>query len=487
MSPQNYSSMAGRNWQRAIASERAALKIANALRQKRITPKRRPSLSTPKPSLLDSRTFLYNIIRTHSHRPLSKIYRTYLTSLILLNVVVFVWSTDEYYLQNFTGWFQAFEVVSVCLFAMDYVIRIYTAPQSKRITRGGRLSPGTARVRWLLSSEGLIDLASILPFLLELCFHGINLPNLAYLRVLRLSRLLKASIFKDSWDCVARVFYYNRSILGVSFSLCMVLLILTSTAMYYLGPEASDTDDITDDFSSILACLYLCVLMLTGQGGPGGTLPWYTKVVCCVTAAFSVALFAIPASMLTWGFEAEAERLMVKQHLRKVERAKRVAKGLPADPISSSSSSDEAANKDWEDYEQVVVGHEDEEEPPHPADAATHGINLTALQQRRASLAFHALDADSDGVLTHTELLEGCGSDLGLDVVADDTQLTIADWLQLLGKAYSSGTVKAQVLDRRLDGVASCGRIETSLQATQIEEIKRELSQIKAAVMQGAA
>ena len=54
------------------------------------------------------------------------------------------------------------------------------------------------------------------------------------------------------------------------------------------------------------------VLMLTGrsfccawQGVPDGELPWYTKLIVALTAMFSVPVFVIPSSMLTWGFEAE--------------------------------------------------------------------------------------------------------------------------------------------------------------------------------------
>ena len=83
---------------------------------------------------------------------------------------------------------------------------------------------------------------------------------------------------------------------------------------------------------------------------------WHPQIVCCVTAAFSVALFAIPASMLTWGFEAEAERLMVQQHLRQVERAKRVAKvpggsHCPTSAAAAAGAGPRAATKagtrDW--------------------------------------------------------------------------------------------------------------------------------------------
>ena len=60
--------------------------------------------------------------------------------------------------------------------------------------------------------------------------------------------------------------------------------------------------------------------MLTGQGEPEGALPWYTKLVVAITAVFSVAVFAIPASMLTWGFEAEAARLMAKSRERRLRK-----------------------------------------------------------------------------------------------------------------------------------------------------------------------
>ena len=44
-----------------------------------------------------------------------------------------------------------------------------------------------------------------------------------------------------------------------------------------------------------------------------------TQVIVVFTAIGSVAVFAIPASMLAWGFEAEAERLI---RLRDERRSK---------------------------------------------------------------------------------------------------------------------------------------------------------------------
>merc|ERR1712159_912294 len=99
----------------------------------------------------------------------------------------------------------------------------------------------------------------------------------------------------------------------VTTTVCGALVLLTATLLYYL----QKTDDHLSEFSSIPATTYLAVMMLTGQGGPEGPLPWYTKVVCAATAFLSVALFALPSSMLTWAFEAEAERLMKKEALKR--------------------------------------------------------------------------------------------------------------------------------------------------------------------------
>ena len=87
-------------------------------------------------------------------------------------------------------------------------------------------------------------------------------------------------------------------------------------------------------------------------------LPWYTQAVVACTACFSIAFFAIPASMLTWGFEAEAERLFNKA----VERRRRMSKAkAEGRALSDSESSEEEAEEDdeeaeWRLYEEVVVG-----------------------------------------------------------------------------------------------------------------------------------
>jgi hypothetical protein len=99
--------------------------------------------------------------------------------------------------------------------------------------------------------------------------------------------------------------------------------------------------------------LSLGTMMLTGQGGPDGDLPWYTKAVVLLTSVFSVAMFAIPASMLTWGFEAEAARC-----------AKRAFQKSKAGPTQYSSS-DEDDDRD-EEYFKIIAGDENDVDEDSP-------------------------------------------------------------------------------------------------------------------------
>ena len=108
----------------------------------------------------------------------------------------------------------------------------------------------------------------------------------------------------------------------------------------FQGDDVDLVDDASD-FESISKTMVLTTLMLTGQGGPSGKLPWYTQLVVLLTGLFSVAMFAIPASMLTWGFEAEAERL--GRRARDRAMARRNGQVYVSETSSSSSESSDVS------------------------------------------------------------------------------------------------------------------------------------------------
>lgn len=148
----------------------------------------------------------------------------------------------------------------------------------------------------MITSPALIDAVATFPYFLE-HLTGWNLPTLTYLRAFRLLRILKTESFSEASKSVYRVFKYNSEILHVAMCIGIGMVLFTSVLMYYVRPIGHK------QFESLPATIYLATLMLTGQGGPDGQLPWYTSAVVLLTGVFSIGMFAITASMLTWGFE----------------------------------------------------------------------------------------------------------------------------------------------------------------------------------------
>ena len=190
-------------------------------------------------------------------------------------------------------------------------------------------------------------------------------------------------------------------------------MMATSTLLWYLQPPNS-----TEEFESIPATFYLSILMLTGQGTPEGVLPWYTKVIVMLTAVFSVPIFVIPSSMLTWGFEAEAERLMKRKRIRR--RKEKLAKknGLSHPESSSSSDSDQdgeytseddenTIEAEYDEYENVVLGENQDDEMKHDSSSSSSGISKEDRELiHEVSKFFSNADSDGSGTLSIVEFYQ---------------------------------------------------------------------------------
>lgn len=125
--------------------------------------------------------------------------------------------------------------------------------------------------------------------------------------------------------------------------------------------------------------------MLTGQGGPEGDLPWYTKAVVLLTSAFSIGMFAIPVSMLTWGFEAEAARC--------AKRSRQLAKRESQMSNDDDMSTDEYSTD--EDYQKIIAGEE--------SSSSSDGESEITKAMKAA---FLKTDTDGSGSISFEEFME---------------------------------------------------------------------------------
>lgn len=376
------------------------------------TPTRRPttrSFTQWKQQLIQSHSTLYRLLSGRSRKTSFVVFNRLLAVLIVVNVACFILeSIPEIGAETsgFYPWFYALEAFSSSFFLLEYIARVWTSHESKSSRTKYPQNPCKARWMYMLSMRAVIDLVSCTPFFIELCVPGGDLPTFTWLRLFRLFRILKSEKSVRAFSSVYRVVWYNSEILGVALFIGGMMMIATSTFLWYLQPPNS-----TEQFESIPATFYLSILMLTGQGTPDGVLPWYTKIIVMLTAVFSVPIFVIPSSMLTWGFEAEAERLMrrKRERRRKEKEAKKRGEDHPESSSSSDSEDGELTDEEeynneaeWDEYEDVVLGDQDEATKQQQE---KHGGMSEEDRQliREVSTFFSGADSDGNGTLSIVE------------------------------------------------------------------------------------
>ncbi len=102
--------------------------------------------------------------------------------LIVANLFALVFEQIPAIFQVYQKWFHAFDILSVVVFTIEYLLRFYLAPEDEEFKKRKY-----ARGSYVVSPFALIDLIAILPFFLQ-AFISVDLR---YLRSLRLLRILK--------------------------------------------------------------------------------------------------------------------------------------------------------------------------------------------------------------------------------------------------------------------------------------------------------
>ncbi|MEY3642344.1 MAG: hypothetical protein RLZZ149_272 [Pseudomonadota bacterium] len=115
----------------------------------------------------------------------SSVFEKTIITIILVNAVVLLAETIPIIYDSRERQFHIFDVVSVAIFTVEYLLRLYVAPEDPDFNQ--RKLP---RLRFIRSPYAIIDLVAILPFYLA-AFFNLDLRALRVLRLLRLFKLLR--------------------------------------------------------------------------------------------------------------------------------------------------------------------------------------------------------------------------------------------------------------------------------------------------------
>ena len=345
-----------------------------------------------------SRSCIYTTLNNKSRRIKAVIYKKIMSLIILADLTFFVFSTDPKYRHYHIFYME--EGIASCIFMLEYIARMVTITESRKF---GQIGAIKGRLQYMISFHAMIDACATFPFFLEFVTDW-NLPTLTYLRFFRLLRILRFDSLGQATASLKRVLFYNREILYVAVVMAGGLIMFTAVLMYYLRPQGGDLDG---EEWSIFTTIYYSTLMLTSQGGPGGDLPWYTQVVVLMTGLFSIGMFAIPASILTWGFEAEAERVASKTRKRHLQR---ISGGRPSSCSSSPSPSYgrngyHSPSSSDEEYFKLIAGGDGDEENGKSVVKQEKEADESLRKIKELMSSFRDADSDASGSLSKGEFL----------------------------------------------------------------------------------
>ena len=225
-----------------------------------------------------------------------QIFDSFITLLILLNVLALVLGTVERISQLSPEAFRIFEAVSVAVFTVEFLMRVWSC------TADGRYSHAIwGRLRFAASPIVAIDLLALLPFYVVLL--GI-LPaaDFRFLRAIRLlARVARMGRYSTGLHTLARVVYVKGNELFTVILVLSVLLLMASSAMFYAESEAQP-----QKFGSIPEAMWWTIITLTTVGyGDVFPITVIGRIIAGVIAILGIGMFALPAGILGSGFVDE--------------------------------------------------------------------------------------------------------------------------------------------------------------------------------------
>ena len=225
-----------------------------------------------------------------------------ITVAIVLNITCMVLETFEYF-SPYMAAFKIIEGITVLFFAVEYALRIWTADILYKEKSGI-----AARLRFLVSFDGVIDLLTILPF-----FYLSGFVAFRILRVVRIFHLFRINSGSDSFAVIVEVIMEKKNQIFSSVFIILVLMLASSLGIYSAEHEAQP-----EAFNNAFSGMWWSISALLTVGY-GDIYPVTTagRIMGILIALLGVGVVAIPTGIISAGF--------VERYSRELNREKTFA------------------------------------------------------------------------------------------------------------------------------------------------------------------
>jgi len=239
----------------------------------------------------------YQILEHGRRRePASRAVDWLLVVLILADVAATVMHTVPEIAAHHGAGLQLVDRACVLVFAIEYVARIWVAPEHPLLQRR---TPLGARLRFAATPMMVIDALALLPLLLETL-----VPFSELMLLTRLVRFLKLARYSPALATIGRLIASERRALLACVIIFTGALLAAAAAMHVVEGAAQP-----DKLGDMPKAIWWAASMLAKIGG-GELAPVTTpgRIIAAITVMLGIVCFALPVAIIGRGFYEEIRR-----------------------------------------------------------------------------------------------------------------------------------------------------------------------------------
>lgn len=263
---------------------------------------------------------IFDIIQIGSREDLpSRAFDIFIVIVILLNILTLILETFTE-LEGYMTLFKVVEAVTIMIFCVEYVLRIWTAEYLYP-----KLSKKKAVLRFLISYDGIVDLLTILPFFFLSGFAVFRL-----LRVVRIFHLFRINAHDDSFSVITRVLMDKKNQIFSSVFIILVLMLASSLCMYSVEQTAQP-----EAFENALSGLWWTVATIFTVGyGDIYPITFLGRFLAVVITFLGVGAVAIPTGIISAGFVEQYTKAQKESEREGLEGRRRSTENVIVDESS---------------------------------------------------------------------------------------------------------------------------------------------------------
>ena len=245
----------------------------------------------------------------------SHFVEVFIALLVVANVIGIILESVPEIHEQFAAEFHAFDVFSVAVFSIEFVMRVWSYSEKYTLDNSGTAWQG--RKEYLFSFYGIIDFASTVPFYLQLLFPG---ADLRVLRMFRLMRIFKLSRYNSAFEDMVAAVKAEKDSFSSAVFLLFISCLLFSSLIYIIEGHVQP-----EVFPSIPAAMHWFVITIVSGWGNVDPVTFVGSILVILTQILSIALAAILTGVVATAYTAQVER---RQALYEMEVRSVLADGV---------------------------------------------------------------------------------------------------------------------------------------------------------------